>query len=148
MARPTIKTICEMNATNKRQLMSAIGAMDGMYELEIKPRRNTRSLQQLRWYWSCICPALAQYLNDQDYEPITSEGAHELLKAKFLTVSVVHPATGEVVGSRSRSTGELTTLEFADYCERARVWLADFFGIIVPDPEPIPTTTSKEVAAA
>lgn len=137
MARESIKLPLNLSVLdNKRRLVSQIGILDGWYDVSLMPRRPTRSLRQNAWYFSCIAAALAQYLSDQDYDVTTTDQAHELLKARFLKVAVTNKRTGEVLQNRVRSTTELTTEEFSDYCERCRTWLADFFGIIVPDPDP------------
>lgn len=138
MARPTIKLqrIDLSTIDNKRRLIAQIGTLTGIYEVEICPRRNMRSNAQNAWYWSCIAPALAEYLSAQDYEITTAEEAHEFLRARFLAVTVANKQTGVAIGRRVRSTTELTTEQFSDYCERCRTWMADFFGIIVEDPDP------------
>jgi hypothetical protein len=150
MAREKIKFVIDMsNPADKRRLLTQIGAMSGPYEVEIQPKRNTRSLKQNAWYFGCIVHALGEYLRDQDYDITTDEEAHEILKARFLAVSVMSKRTGEVLCRRVRSTTELTTESMADYCERCRIWMADFFGIIVPDPDRSYTSTpSKDGVAA
>lgn len=136
MAREIIKQLVNMdNADNKRRVIGSVGALSGWYEVELKPRRDTRSLRQNGWYWSCICPALAQFLEDQDYECCSVDFCHALLKAKFLSREVCDPRTGEVLARAAGSTANLTTEQFSVYCERCRAWLADFFNIYVPDPE-------------
>lgn len=135
MAREAIDNIIDLsNRDDKRRLMTSIGAMSGLYEVTIKPKRNLRSLRQNAYYWSCVAAPLAQYLSAQDYNITTPDEAHEVLKAKFLAVSIVNKSTGEVFGKRVRSSTELTTTEFWDYVERSRAWLLDFFGIITADP--------------
>lgn len=120
----------------KRRVLSLIGSMFGRYTVSVLPWRGTRSQQQNRWYWACVCQPLAEYLSEQDYDVTTADEAHEILRARFLAVSVVNRKTGERLCRRVRSTTELDTAEFAEYCERCRAWLGDFFGIIVPDPDP------------
>lgn len=134
MARSKIHSYTDMSdATAKRQLIAQIAPLVGEYEVTIEPRRNLRSLQQNKWYWACICSAFGAFLREQDYNINDNEGAHELMKARFLAVTVRNKE-GKVIGRRVRSTTELTTEEFSDYCERCRAWLADMFGIIVEDP--------------
>jgi hypothetical protein len=123
------------DAATKRQLLTRIGALRRLWRLELVRYRPRRTDRQNRWYWPCIVGAFAQYLNEQDYEVTSPEQAHEILKAKFLTVDVVHKQTGNVLGQRVRSTTELDVEEFTGYAERCRAWLLEFFGIMVPDPE-------------
>lgn len=134
---PTESAIVDFSNTDaKRALLSRLGALRGRYRVEVVKFRPRRSLAQNAYYWGCITTPLANWLSEQEAEPVEPEAAHGILAAKFLTIDVVDKRTGEVLGQRVRSTTELSTLEFMDYCERARAWLAEFFGIIVPDPLP------------
>lgn len=133
---PKESSLCNLdNATEKRALLVRIGALRGPWRVELTHYRARRSDRQNRWYWPCVVTAFAQYLTEQDFEITTKEQAHEVLKAKFVTVDVINKSTGEILGQRVRSTTELSTAEFSDYCERCRAWLLEFFGIVVPDPE-------------
>jgi hypothetical protein len=135
MPRQSIKLHLDLSVSdNKRRLIQSIGTLTGQYEVNIEPRRLTRSNAQNAWYWACITPALAEYLAQQDYDGCDPDTAHEILKDKFLRVPMVNKASGEMLGYRTRSTTELSTVEFSDYCERCRAWMLDFFGIIVSDP--------------
>ena len=137
MAQSSKTVINFDDVDQKRKLLIHLGTLRGRWRVEIKPDRAQRSSAQNRWYWSCLATPLAQYLSEQDYDITSAEQAHEILRARFLTVDVVNRATGEVVGQRVRSSTELDTAQFADFCERSRTWMADFFNIIVPDPEPM-----------
>lgn len=137
MAREKLATIIDLdNTDNKRRLMLQIGTLRGVYEVDIQPRRLTRSLAQNRYWWAVVCQSFSDFLKEQDYEACSLEMGHEILKAKFLMVPLVDPTTGEVIAHRVRSTTELTTAEFSEFMDNARAWLQDFFGIITPDPEP------------
>ena len=128
--------ICDLdNRTEKRALLTWIGALRGRWCVELTRERPQRSLNQNRWYRGCIVQAFYQFLREQDWSISRPEDAHRLIAKKFLTVDIVNKGTGEVFDQQVRSTTELTTAEFADYCDRARAWLLDMFGIIVPDPE-------------
>lgn len=119
----------------RRKALACVGALSGRHRIELTPYRARRSDPQNRWYWGCIVSAFYAFLHEQDYNINHPEQAHELIKAKFLTVDVASKTTGEVIAQRVRSTTELSTAEFSDYCERTRAWLLDFFGIVVPDPD-------------
>ena len=141
MPRAIIKMFMSMDsAENKRRLMQSIGALRGEYEVDIQPRCTTRSNAQNRYYWSCIIRAFAEFLASQDYEGCSDDAVHETLKDKFLRVPMIDPASGEEIGHRVKSTTELSTVEMMDYCYRCRAWLADFFFIVVPDPDPMYAT--------
>src|SRR6185312_9695209 len=79
MAREAIDSLVNLDvAENKQRLRSIIGTLTGWWEVSIKPRRNTRSLQQNKWYWSQLCTSLSRYLSEQDYDVTTPEQAHEI----------------------------------------------------------------------
>lgn len=135
MPRPSLKTFIDLsNADDKRRLIAQIGAMSGLYEIDLSPRRETRSTQQNRWYFGCLVQSFVQYMNEQDYEITTPEECHEFLKARFLARTVTDKRTGKPLGRYVESTTRLTKAEFSDYCERCRTWLNEYFGIVVPDP--------------
>ncbi len=144
MPRNGFKTIVDFGSPEapaadiKRRLCAFVGRLQGPYEVEFRPRRNTRSLQQNRAYWALVVEPFFEFLREQDYEISSRDMAHELLRAKLLTVDVTNPETGEVIGSRVRSTTELSTEEFSRYFDDCRHWLLDFFGIVTADPEPNP----------
>ncbi len=124
------------NVTQKRSVLTRLGVLKGQWRVELIPYRARRSDQQNKWYHPCIVGALFQFLREQDYDITHPDDAHEILKAKFLTVDVLDPQTGQVIGKRVRSTTTLSTAEFSDYCDRCRAWMLDFFGIVCPDPTP------------
>lgn len=134
MARPTVKIIADLDvADNKRRLMAQVGTLKGLYRVSLEPARPSRSNRANSWYWACIVGSFVQYLNEQDYNITTPDEAHSLLKARFLARTIMDK-DGKVIGRMVGSTTDLDTSGFHDYCERCRTWLADFFGIIVPDP--------------
>lgn len=65
-----------------------------------------------------------------------SEDAHEDCKAEFLTRYLHHPETGEVIGTKRKSTAVLDTVEFYDYVERIRARSA-YLGVPIPEPQKI-----------
>lgn len=115
----------------KRALLSKLGTLRGEWRIELVKYRPRRSDRQNRFYWPAIVAPLAQRMAEDDYDVTTPEQAHEILKARFLTVPVVNKTTGEILGNRVRSTTELTTEEFADYVDRCAAFMADYFGIVV-----------------
>lgn len=152
MPRPTFKLTLDCSDAEKkaravREFAAFVGKATGVYEFDGEPKKNTRSLQQNKWYWGVIVQLFYEFLRDQDYEITSPDAAHGFIAAKLLREELINPATGEVIGRRIRSTTELSTAEFSDYCERARAWLADFFGIVCPDPDPAWSRQSREVEA-
>jgi hypothetical protein len=117
----------------KQSLMAHLAGLQGEWRIELCRYRARRTDAQNRFYHPCLCKPLADFLTEQG-QPTTMEEAHEILKHKFLRVSVVHPETGEFIGERTRSTTTLDVAEFSEYIEQCMAWLADTFGIVCPDP--------------
>lgn len=129
-----IKVILDLSDPEQNQrLRNAIAVEKGVCEITLKRKRDVRSLNQNRWYWACIVGPFYDFLAGQDYDVTSPDDAHEILKAKFLTVSI-RDALGDVIATRVRSTADLPSDEFSDYCDKCRVWLGDFFGIPTQDP--------------
>ncbi len=137
MPRPAIKIrMIAMTLDAKRRLIQSIGALpiDGKpYDIDIKPVRVTRSNRANAFYWACVVESFNQFLRDQG-ESYTAEDCHEFLKCKFLLQTLVNHETGEVVARAPRSTASLTTEEFAEFLDRCIAWLAETFGVVVPEP--------------
>lgn len=123
----------------KRELLSRLGRLQGLHEIRIKERRRVRSNPQNAWYWGCIVESFVLALEEQWGETVTPADAHEMLRDKFLSVQKTHinEETGVFcVITRRVSSAKLDTREFSEYCEKCRDFLADWFGVIVPDPDP------------
>lgn len=118
--------------SEKSRLINAIRATRGKVRVTILRWHPRRTDRQNRYYWPCFVHALWEYLHEQGSD-LSEEAVHQLMRAKFLTVDVADPATGEVIGQRVRSTTELSTVEFNDYLDRCAEWLRDMFGVRVPD---------------
>lgn len=137
MARKTLKGFIDGdNREEIRRLQTAISTLNGAYEYELTPRRNGRSLAQLRYYWAVVVASLSDFLRDQEYADWQPDACHGILKEKCLRVAVANPETGEVLSMRTKSTGELDTVGMMEYIEDCRVYLDDKFGIPTPDPTP------------
>lgn len=118
----------------KLRLLNAIRGARGKVRVTIVrwcPRRTDR---QNRYYWPCFVHPLWEYLREQGSD-LSEKAVHDLMRAKFLTVDVVDPATGELLGSRVRSTTDLNTVEFNAYLDNCAQWLTEMFGLVVPDPD-------------
>ena len=123
------------NPREKSMLRAHISALEGKYRVTITKERKRRSDAQNRYYWACIVDLFGEWLRNNGND-LTNEDAHEMLRDRFLHEDVTLPATGEIIGSRNRSTSKLTTVEFIDYNERCAQWLSEFCGLIVPAPNP------------
>ena len=116
----------------KRKLMSHIGTLSGLYEVTLKPRKKTRSLDQNRYYWSAFVQPFTEWLREEwGDRSITTEQAHNELKRALIGVKTkLNERTGEEMELMPPSR-TMDTLEFSDYLERAAEFLARNCGIVV-----------------
>jgi len=122
--------------TVKKSLMQKIGTLHGLYEVTLKPRRQTRSLQQNSYYFAAVVQPFASYLRDEWGDPsITTEQAHMHLKIAVMGMDTkVNKETGEVL-ELVPTTRFKDTAEFSSYVERAILFLGETCGIAVLDAE-------------
>lgn len=120
----------------KRKLMSKIGTLKGLYEVSLKPRKRTRSLDQNAYYWSAFVTPWLEWLRETQGDPsLTKEQAHIVLKSAVLgTKTLVNPQTGEAI-EIPPNTRRMKTDEFSIYLDAAGKWLAEFAGIVVLEAE-------------
>lgn len=135
MQRELIEQFVDLgNAEVKRALMRTIGTLTGPYDVTLKPRRATRSNQQSRYYFGVVVRSFTDFLKDQGQQ-VSTEEAHDLLKAKFLSRELVNLDTGEPIGATLRSLTELDVNEMARFIDSCIRWLEEVFGIVVPQPD-------------
>lgn len=120
------------NPEEKSRIAELVGTLEGRHRVTIIPWKQRRTDRQNRYYWPCFVVPFADYLRDQG-EAVTDDEAHAILKDMFLRVTVCDPKTG-LAFERTRSTTELSTVEFNEYLDRVAAWLADTFHFKVPEP--------------
>lgn len=120
------------NLDEKRNLMSHVGTLKGLYEVTLKPRKLTRSLNQNAYYWAAVVTPFLHWLRQEYGDPsITSEQAHTTLKSTVLgTKEKVNKQTGQVV-ELIPTTHDMRTDEFSIYLDLATKFLAEFCSIAV-----------------
>ena len=118
----------------KRLIVDKVRTLQGVWRIAFTRHRPRRTDRQNRYYWPCFVQPFAEFLREQG-EEMTDDGAHMLMRAKFLHQTVKDRRTGKMIGATIRSTTELTTVEFNDYLDRCAHWLLDMFRIEVPDPD-------------
>lgn len=91
-------------------------------EVVVRPRRDTRSSNQNRYYFGAVVRPLADHLG------YTEDELHEALKWKFLRKEAEGPL------ATVRSTASLDTVEFEDYLERVRTWASAELSYTIPLP--------------
>lgn len=126
--------IIKLDATEKRKLMSHIGALpEGLYEISIRAVKPRRSVDQNSYYWSGFIVPWLEWLREASGEPwITKEQAHEALKRHVLgTTPIINKGTGEVIDEMIPDSRFMDTKEFSEYLDRAAEFLASFAGVVV-----------------
>lgn len=127
--------ILNMSRTSERGvLLKAISALRGPVRITIKSAARVRSLAQNRLYWGVYVPALRNHLMKQG-EVYSPEALHAMLKDRFLRQPIVIENSGELLGYNTRSTTELTVIEFNEFLDRVGQWYAETFGIVLPSIE-------------
>lgn len=112
--------------------MAKIGTLSGLYEVSIRPRKKTRSLNANSYYWAAYIGPWVEWLREQWGDPsISSEQAHIELKRAVLGVrEKVNKHTGEVM-ELVPTTHDMDTVEFGNYLDNAAEFLARFAQIVV-----------------
>lgn len=136
MPRPRLKTILDMaDQANRQRLMQWIGRIrEGWFEVEIIPRRGTKTQQQLGYYYGVILHEFHLWAKEQgnDWQ---QQQCHEYLKSLFLTEPLIDKRTGEIVREVVRSLADLAIDEMSEYIERCIAYLATECNVIVPPPD-------------
>ena len=120
------------DAAAKRELMIQIGRLSGLYEIYIKPRKRTRSLDQNAYYFAAVVTPFRDWLRENYGDSrISTDEAHEMLKVKILGLTEkLLPNSQESITIFPRSK-YMTVEEFSEYIEQCAAWLAEFCNIIV-----------------
>lgn len=120
----------------KRQFMQGVQQLTGLWEVQMKPRRFTRSLSQNAYWWCAVVNPFCNWLrNEWADSSIEPEQAHEMLKRKILgTKDLVNKKTGEVI-EITPSSRTLDSKEFGELIDKSAAWLAEFCGLVILPPE-------------
>jgi hypothetical protein len=112
-----------------------------LFKLEGKPVkvtieqvRSQHSQKQRGWYRAVIIPAIQEGLQETQGLYLDADQVHWWLKRRFNGISIIDHQTGEEIDIVGKSTKELDTAQFVDYCERIRQFAWEFLNIHIPDP--------------
>lgn len=122
----------------KTKIYNYIGKLlsqDSILKIEIIGKRKRRTDKQNAWLWSCIYPIFLQAGINQGWEYTNIDQVHEFCKYTFTKDSIVNRDTGEII-TFPRSTSIMNTLEFFTYCDLIRDHALDYFGVMIPEPDP------------
>ena len=104
-------------------------------ELSLEKAKKKRSDLQNRYLWGLVYDLALQGFMEEGHEGLSKDDIHYFFKKRHLPdgKQIADPITGEVT-LIPRSTTTLGTVEFIHYVEMIAKDLAEWFGIVVPEP--------------
>jgi hypothetical protein len=120
--------------SNRKLLTDTLATFSGRVLITIQKAKKIRSGQQNRYLhatFTILSKELINYTGDERY---TAAMVKDIVKCKFLTVDMINESSGEVIGTRIKSTTELSTLEMNEFIENTIRWAAEQFNITIPYP--------------
>lgn len=123
----------------RKRMDAALAALpDGEVGIEVFPHRAARTRAQDGYYFGVVLQALSDMTDGE----VSVEDWHSLLKAKFLsrTVLVCAPRTGEITEQfvLGRSIRGLPAHAYNEYIEKIRRYAAcPPYCLFIPDPDPL-----------
>lgn len=119
---------------NRNLLIDAIQSFEGKeITITIEKAKKQRSNCQNAYYWGIVIVILKSCLKSTGNN-LSDNDVHDLLRLKFLKETIsIKEETGEVI-ERVKSTTELTTTQFMDYIAEIQQFSAEYFDVIIPDP--------------
>jgi energy-converting hydrogenase A subunit M len=109
---------------DKKLLITHLQALGNNYVVEVKQNKNTRSMNQNKYYWKCIVQGLAKELG------YNTDEMHDALKVKFSSEwSMIQYKDKTIAMNNINSTTQMNTKEFEEYCEQIRIWAITDLGI-------------------
>jgi hypothetical protein len=119
---------------NRDLISEVIQSLEGKdIIITIEKKRKKRSNPQNAYYWGIVLPMMQTGFYNNLGEHVGIQEAHEFLKGRFLFREVVNQELGEVI-KLSKSTTELSTIEWETYMDQIRAFSTEFLGIQIPLP--------------
>jgi len=119
-----------------RYLIDGFKSLEGKrITVTIGKFRKPRSDKENRYYHGIPVKMIADYIGEENKRQV-----HEYLKVLFLT-TIEYKQIGNtnktLKFTRTKSTTELSTVEFEEYLDSIRRWAAQFLGIEIPTPNEV-----------
>lgn len=114
-----------------RRYCSAMQGRRVSVTIESAKRCEDRSMNQNRYYWGVIVSIAKDAISEEYGEAIDIESVHELLKERCNYKELVKD---DKVLKITKSTSNLSTIEFEEYLDRCRKFIFNWFGVDVPLP--------------
>ena len=119
---------------NRDLISDVIQSLEGKdIIITIEKKKKKRSNPQNAYYWSVVLPMMQTGFYNNLGEHVGIQEAHEFLKGRFLFREVVNQELGEVI-KLSKSTTELSTIEWETYMDQIRAFATEFLNITIPLP--------------
>jgi len=115
--------------SNRKLLADTLATFSGRVSITIQKAKKVRSNQQNKYLhaaFTILSKELINYTGDERYTPAMVK---DIVKCKFLTVDMINENSGEVIGTRIKSTTELSTLEMSEFIDNMIRWAAEQFNI-------------------
>jgi len=113
------------------RVVAAVREVPVGMEVEIKPHKSSRSLNQNRTYWMWI-DLIRLHIADSTGNIFSSEELAEWFKSKFLPARIVE-IDGEGIPCR-RTTTKLNTADMAAYLDAIDRYCVQSLGLYLPQP--------------
>jgi hypothetical protein len=120
--------------SNRKLLADTLATFSGRVSITIQKAKKVRSGQQNRYLHAAFTILSKQLINYTGDERYTAAMVKDIVKCKFLTVDMINESSGEVIGTRIKSTTELSTFEMNEFIENMIRWAAEQFNITIPYP--------------
>jgi hypothetical protein len=120
--------------SNRKLLSDTLSTFKGRVIITIESAKKKRSGQQNRYLHAAFTILSKELINYTGDERFTAAMVKEIVKCRFLTVDMINESTAEVIGTRIKSTTELSTFEMNEFIENMIRWAAEQFNINIPYP--------------
>ena len=131
-----VKIVNGKFASNIPMITEILKAHEGfVLDITFKRRRNKRSKGQNNYYWGVIVAIFQNCLIEEWGEIRDKNEVHEFLKHNCNYEEVHNEETGQVI-RKVIGVSENNTVEESMYHRKCRQLAYDFFGTIIPEPDP------------
>jgi len=111
----------------------------GRYEITIKKEHRKASKEQFSYLYSVVYPIFLVAAYDAGYTTDDFKDIDELdvwCKLQFANRPIMNRETGEVINVPGRKSS-FSTVEQIAYCNKLRDYASEYFGVYIPDPDPL-----------
>tara|TARA_Y100000310_G_scaffold341856_1_gene442479 strand:+ start:2030 stop:2491 length:462 start_codon:yes stop_codon:yes gene_type:complete len=105
---------------------------DAKIELVLKVVVDKRTTEQNSYYWGALIAPIKQGLKDLWGEEVSLQETHDLLRNRFCSSERWNDKTAEYI-KIPKSTTELSTVEFSEYCEKCRLFALEELSIDIEE---------------